>query len=244
MKVYPQDLVFAFLIGLCFLFWVFGKVTFHNLKFNRLMVLYLAIGLFAAAHGLLRTGNEYDNVFGDLRRSFFYFLAYFFALALTRSPRDISWLRGALLAGALGAILRGFTQVATGAFEARRIGDAAHVLNHFEVTFSTYAVYVALATISIKSRNVILWTLVALAGIAIVVLGNFRTCWIGFLGGLATLAFMLPWRHRRRLALAAAFALTPGAMTLAFMWGMPGEETPPTISEKIAQKAEDRKSVV
>ncbi len=238
MKVYPQDLVFLFLIALCALLWVLGRVTFHRIPFNRLMVVYLALGGLAAAHGLFRTGNEYDNVFGDLRRSFFYFLAYFFAIALTPEEKDTCWLRGALLAGALGAIARGYIQVSMGAFESRRIGDAAHILNHFEVTFSTYAIYIALASLAIRGKNVVLWTAIALAGLSVVVLGNFRTCWIGLLAGLATMSLLLPWKHRRRLAIAGGFAMALGAVVLAFLWEVPVEETHSTIGENIARKAD------
>lgn len=238
MKIYPQDLLFVYFTLLCAAGAVTGKTQFHQIAYNKMMVLYIMLGVWAAAVGLLFTGNEYDNVFGDFRQSFFYFIAYFFALALTQKPEEIRYLKLALLIGTTGVIIRGLATATLGDFVTRRFGDAAHIMNHFEVTFSTLAIYIALTRLTLGTNNKLLWIGLALAGLLIVVLGNFRTCWVGFLGGLSVLFFLLPRIHRRRLSIIMALSFAVGALGLVAIWDVPVEESHSTIGENIAQKAD------
>ncbi len=238
MKVYPQDLLYLFLIAVCLFKAFAGKLHFHQLKYNKWMVLYIGLGMYSAAVGLLLTGNEYDNVFGDFRRSFFYFLSYFFALALTGMPREIKFLKLALCAGAIAVIFRGILQAALGDFVTRRFGDAAHIMNHFEVTFSTLAIYIGLVKLTLGTRHRLLWLALSLSGTLIVVLGNFRTCWIGLFGGLAVLFFLLPSVHKRQLLIITSIAFIIGAGFLAALWNVDIQESHSTIGENIFKKAD------
>lgn len=239
MKLYPQDVVFVFLIGVCIvrLLTNRSRSPLHSIPFNRYMYLYMMVGLVAAGIGLFVTGNSYSNVFGDLRRSFFYFLAYFFCIILTRSESDIRHLTRALLIGATLAITRGLWQATSGAFEARRFTDAAHVLNHFEITFSTFAIYYGLTRLALRDRRFWWWIALVVAGILIVVLGNFRTCWVGFAAGLAVLVLFLPWHYRKKLLLAAITLGIIGSAALALIWQVPVKQTHSTIGQNIAEKA-------
>lgn len=238
MKVYPQDLLFVYFTVLCVLRAFAGKTHFHQIPYNKMMLLYLALGVWAAAVGLLYTRNEYDNVFGDFRQSFFYFISYFFALALTSKPEDIRYLKLALLIGAIGVIIRGLSLAAVGDFVTRRFGDAAHIMNHFEVTFSTLAIYIGLTRLTLGTRHKLSWIALALAGALIVVLGNFRTCWVGLFGGLSVLFFLLPRLHRRRLSVIMALAFAVSALLLIAIWDVPVAESHSTIGDNIAQKAD------
>ncbi len=238
MKLYPQDLLFVFFALICAVRTVTGKIQFHQIAYNKLMVFYLMLGVWAAAVGLRYTGNEYDNVFGDFRQSFFYFIAYFFALALTYKPSDIRYLKLALLIGTVGVIIRGLSLVVLGDFVTRRFGDAAHIMNHFEVTFSTLAIFIGLTKLTLGTRHRVVWAFLALAGGLIVVLGNFRTCWVGLFGGLSVLFLLLPQLNRRRLSVIMAIAFAVGALGLVAIWDVPVAESHSTIGENLAQKAD------
>jgi hypothetical protein len=238
MKIYPQDALLVFAALLVCLRKLFGEGSLHQLPFNRLMLVYLALGIWATGVGLFVTGNPYDSLLGDFRRSFFYFSTYFFALALIDKSSEIRFLKLALLTGSVMVILRGLLQAIAGDFVTRRFGDAAHIMNHFEVTFSTFAVYYGLAHLTVTGRSSWWWITVVLAGILVVVLGNFRTCWIGFITGLCISTILLPRRQRLHLA-GAGFAVALFATALlALLWQVPVADNQSTIGENIMQKAD------
>ncbi len=236
-QLYPQDALFAFLTVVAVLRSFGGKVSLHGIRFNRYVALYICLGAVATGLGLLLNGNDFNNVLGDFRRSFFYFLIYVFALVLTANPTEIRFLKYALLAGSSAAIARGLFQAFTGSFVTRRYGDAAHIMNHFEVTFSGFAVYVGLANTFAQPRQMLKWLPVILAGGIVMVLGNFRTCWIGFIGGLGVMTMLLPPLQRRWFGVVSTVLLALTAGLLLYLWDVPVPETHSTIGENIARKA-------
>jgi len=238
MHLYLQDVVFT-LLSAAAVYHLLGKglAGVPRLPFTRLMLLYHAFGVWALFVGLILTHHSYDATFGDFRRAFFYFAMYYFCVLFLRGRRDILRLFNVMLAGSLAAILRGVFQAATGDFITRRFGDAAHVLTHFEVTFSTFAIYVALAHLTGGSPKRWLWSFVALAGILIVLVANFRTCWVGLAAGLICFFLTLPKAKMRTFAVAALGIAFVGTLLAALLWNLPITENHSTLGENIEAKA-------
>lgn len=238
MHLYLQDAVFVTLSAAAVIRLLsHGFADFPRLPFTRLMVLYHLFGIWALYVGLRISHHSYDAAFGDFRRAFFYFAMYYFCLIFLRGEQHINRLFHVLLAGSIAAILRGVLQAATGEFITRRFSDAAHVLTHFEVTFSTFAIYVALAHITKGSAKRWLWGLVALAGILIVLIANFRTCWVGLAAGLLCFFLLLPWPKMRAFAAVAGVLVCVGALLTGLLWHLPITENHSTLGENIEAKA-------
>lgn len=236
MKVYLQDAVFLYLLVYVGMLIALGKASLTNIPFNRCIYGFLLVGVFAAAVGLLITGNAYSNVLGDFRRSFFYFIAYFYVLILTATARDLRLVFTALLAGSVLVSARGLLQALTGDFVIRRFGDAAHILNHFEATFATFAVYVAIASVSARKQQKLTWILVASAGFLFIVLANFRTVWVGLMAGLITLCLLMPNVTRYRFLVITAIAITIGIVILAAVWTLQVSAAHSSVGENVKEK--------
>lgn len=236
MKIYLQDAVFLYLLLYVGMLIALGKASLPYLPFNRYVYLYLLVGVIAAAVGLLVTGNAYSNVLGDFRRSFFYFFAYFFVLVLTATARDLRMLLAALLTGSILVSARGLLQALSGEFVIRRFGDAAHILNHFEATFATFAVFVAIASMAASKPKRIMWILVASFGFLFIVLANFRTVWVGLMAGLITFWLLMPKVTRSRYIVITALAATIGVALLAAIWTLQVSATRSSVGENVGEK--------
>lgn len=235
MKLYVHDVVFGFMLLYGTWQYFFCGATFHGLKFNRLLLLYLFFGLCAAAIGLWR-GNEYDYVFGDLRRSFFYFTAFFITLVSVRNRSDINTYFFCILAGSILAIAKGILQILSGDFIMRRYGDAAHILNHFEVTFSSLAIYYALYRLISYGTGKLKWALLAVMGTIVVILANYRTCWIGLSGGLIIFFALLPFQQRIKVTVCGLAIALITFTALGVSWDIPVGDNNATIGENVKAK--------
>jgi len=238
MKLYVQDVALAF--NFCFLLlrFFFGWAPQRKHIMNYFVVGYFVLGFFSAWNGLLLSHNPYDAVFGDMRRAFAYFLNYFFALYLLDDLKEVLLLRRVMFAGTLALILKGVFQLATGQFYYRRLGDAAHILSHIELTFLSFGIFYALARVLFDLRaKTWPWATIAFAGILVTVIGNYRASWLGLAAGLFCLFLFLPLRRRFQVAgIVGALAIL-GALTLYALWDVEilGNTT---IGQEISAKAD------
>lgn len=238
MKLYVQDIVFCYNLVLIAARRSIGLSRYKPTPFDRYLLMHFALGLWALAVGLFVRGNNFDSSFGDFRRSFFYFMNYFIAIFLVESLQEARYLRRALLIGACLASLRGILQAVGGQFVYRRFGDAAHVLNHFEATFITFMVFYALGQVLFgKTARRWLWTILACIGTGVVILANFRACWLSLCAGLLFMFFYLPRRQKGTLVLLGAGLAVVLGLTVATLWEVQITETRSTIGQEILAKA-------
>ena len=239
MKLYIQDLVFGFNVVLIALRTSVGRTPFRRITFNHYVIVFVMLGLWGVANGLFLSKNPFDAVLGDFRRSFFYFLNYFVVLYLVDDLGDARRLRRAILAGAMTLIALGLFQIATGRFHVRRADDAAHVLSWKETTFLSFAIFYAVNTLVFSELTPKLrraWMAVALAGVFVTAVANFRATWLGLLGGFFFIFWFLPTRKRTQFALAAVALTAFIVLAVASMWDTQVIEGR-TLGQQILMKA-------
>lgn len=236
MKLYVQDVVFAFNVGLIAVRSSVGKTRWRPIPFNRLVVLHFLLGVWGVFVGLKLTGHEFDNVFGDFRRAFFYFMNYFIALLLTDDLEDARRLRGVLVAGGVLLVGAGILQMASGQFYTLRFGDAGHILSHYELTFLSFSVFYALAQVLFGTGgNRWLWVVVAGAGGAVTLIGNFRAAWLSMAGGCALMYLFVPRRGKLAMVGLGAVMALLGGVALAVLWDV-RVEGHSTLGEGLLEK--------
>lgn len=239
MKLYVQDVALAFNLMYVLLRLLYGKARHRPLASNHFLLLYLGLGAFSALNGLVLSGNPYDKVFGDLRRAFVYFLSYFIVIFLIDDDRERRWFRNLLLFACGGLIAKGVLQALTGQFYYRRLGDAAHILSHYELTYLSFGVCYAVARVVFESKPRF-WPLVfAFTGIIVTVLGNYRASWLGLLGALLFLFFFFPARRRLQLTVIFAGLALLAALAIYALWDVEVLENS-TLGQEIAAKADVR----
>ena len=239
MKLYIQDLVFGWNLLVCFVRWTIGKRTYKLLFFNRYMIIHFLLGIWALFIGIAVSHNSFDEVFGDFRRSYFYFMNYFIALLLVDGLPDVRKLRSALLIGACCAALKGVYEIVGGHFVYLRFGDAAHVLSHFEITFLLFMVFYGLSRLIYGADGSKWgWSLLVALGIIVVVIGNFRACWLALIGGLGFMAFFLPRRQRWTLVAVGALGALFLVLAIGAMWDVQIVEGHSTVGQELLAKAD------
>lgn len=237
MKLYVQDVVFAFNVGLILARSSIGKTRVRAIRFNRYVMLFFLLGVWGTVNGLFVARNPYDEVLGDFRRAFFYFMNYFVALFLVDDLRDTRILRRVLLAATLFLVAKGWLQMATGQFYYRRFGDAAHILTHIELTFLSFAVFYGLSQIVFNPAGQrLLWFAAVAGGTVTTVVGNYRASWLGLVGGVFFMFFFLSQRKRVQLTGIAALGAVIVGLSIFAMWDVQVLEHS-TLGEEIAAKA-------
>lgn len=240
MKLYIQDLVFLFCLGLIAVRTSVGRTTWKPIPFNAFLLAYFALGLWGLFVGLKVTGQDFNNAFGDFRRAFFYFMNYFVILLLTDNLADVRRLRGVLTAGGLLLTLKGALQLLSGQFYVRRFGDAAHILSHFELTFLSFVIFFALAQLLYnRSASRWLWGTVAAASIMTTIVGNYRAAWLSLVGGLIFMFLYLPRRGKLTLAALGAMGAVFLGLAVAVLWDVQVEGHS-TLGQDILAKADFR----
>jgi hypothetical protein len=239
MKLYVQDVVFAWNLLICAVRWSVGRHAYKPLPLNRYILGYFLLGVWGLFVGFLVSHNEFDDTFGDFRRSYFYFMNYFIAVLLVDNLKDTRYLRRALLLGATLAALKGLFEISAGQFVYRRFGDAAHVLTHFEITFLMFMIYYALAQVVFRAdRNRLWWSVPILLGVVVVLIGNFRACWLSLLGGLMFFFCFLPRRQRFIMVMIGAMGAAFVGLAIATMWDLQVTEGHSTVGQEILAKAD------
>lgn len=243
MKLYIQDVFLAFNMSYILLRLIFGKATHRKIPFNKFVFLYLALGAFSAFNGLVLNGNPYDKVFGDVRRAFAYFLSYFFVLYTIDNEAERVRFRNLLLVACAAVIGKGIFQALTGQFYYRRLGDAAHILSHYELTFLSFGVFYMLARVFFEAKPRF-WPLAyAFAGIITTIVGNYRASWLGLAAGLFLLFLFLPMKRRLQLTGIIAGLMVLTALTIYALWDVEVIEHS-TLGQEIMAKADVRNTTL
>ncbi len=238
MKFYIMDAVFVFNIALIAGRILVGRARLWPTATNRAVAAYFAIGVWGVFNGLILSKNPFDEVLGDFRRAYFYFLNFFVILLLTDGLGDVRRLRKVLVFGAICISVKAFFQAATGQFYYRRAGDAAHVLSQYEIVFLAFGVYYALGQILYNPRaHRLWWGMVAGAGMLAAILGNYRASWLGVMCGLAVIFLVLPARRKWRFALTGVLVAAFVALAFAFVWDVQVTEGRTTVGEQVLKKA-------
>ncbi|MCX7018151.1 MAG: O-antigen ligase family protein [Candidatus Sumerlaeota bacterium] len=238
MKLYVQDIVFLFNAALIVWRASIGQTQFRRIRFNKYVFLFFLLGIWGVVNGLLITKNQFDDVFGDFRRAFFYFMNYFVVLYLTDSYKDVKILRDTLLLGSVFLIFKGIFQAATGQFYTRRFGDAAHILSYMELIFISFSIYYGLVQLVFNEKvNRGLWISVIGLGLLVSALGNYRASWLGLLGGIMVMFLFVP--GNKKLLLAGFCGLVSIFLTLAvlIMWDAEILEGQTTVGKELMMKA-------
>jgi O-antigen ligase len=239
LKLYIQDVVLVFNLAYVALRLIFAKVQHRKVALNKFVILYFVLGIFSTANGLLLSQNPYDRVFGDFRRSFVYFLNYFFVLYLIDNERERVFFRNLLVAACGALIGKGIFQILTGQFYYRRMGDAAHILSHIELTFLSFGVFYAVAHLFFEGNSKPWLLAYAFLGTIVTVIGNYRASWLGFAGGLFLIFLFLPARRRAQLTLVVAGLLVLAALSIYALWDVEVLQSS-TLGQEISAKADFR----
>ncbi|MBX7247234.1 MAG: O-antigen ligase family protein [Candidatus Sumerlaeaceae bacterium] len=219
MKLYIQDLVFLFNCAIIAVRLSVGKGSLRGIPFNRYVLIYFLFGLWGVVNGLLLSGNPYDEVLGDFRRAYFYFMNYFVVILLVDDIGETRLLRNVIFAGTLLLMAKGILQVALGQFYVRRAGDAAHILSHNELTTVTFGIFLALSHILFDpAARRWLWAAVVTVGLGVVAIGNYRSAWLGLIGGLFFIFLFLPARKKTVMIGATLLATAFLALAIFAMW--------------------------
>jgi hypothetical protein len=243
MKLYIQDVVFLFNVCLILCRTSIGKTRFWHSPFNAYVYIYLFLGFVGLVNGLVFKHNEFDEVFGDFRRSFFYFMNYFIALLLVNGPDDLRKIRAVLNIGGVAIILNGLFQLLTGRFYYRRAGDAAHILSHYELTFLSFLLFYSLARLLFDKRaSRWRWGGLFAMALVITIVGNYRAAWLGVIGGLFFMFLYLSTQKKLMLTLIAATSALFIATAIAALWEVQIREGRTTLGDEIAAKADVSKT--
>ncbi len=239
MKLYITDAVFAFNIGFIGVRLLFGIWPWQKLRINRYVMAYLALGLWGVVNGLLLKHNDYDVVFGDFRRAYFYFSNFFVVMLLCDSWKEVRALRNVVLTACASLTLKAFSQATSGQFYYRRAGDAAHVLSQYEIIFISIILFYALAhLLYAPTRHRLAWAATAGASVVAIILANYRAGWLGTMAGLGFLFLLLPWRRKMRMAMLGILGFMFISTAVLLMWEQKVTEGHSTVGQELMQKAD------
>jgi O-antigen ligase len=207
-RLYPQDVLigFALLSVLLRIPSGLGK-RLHSGTLGRLIVLAMVLGLLQTVRGLA-LGNEFNAAFGDFRRGYFYMIAFFLVLIEASDPAGLRWVHRAFLIGAVLIAVRGVYRLTLGQLYQMSWFDVFHVLSHSDLVFIIFLAYYCFARLAYPApgRRSWPWLLLLPLTFVLIVLGNFRASWIGFVLAGLVMAVLLP-KHRRRILVLTAIPL-------------------------------------
>lgn len=239
MKLYIQDIVFLVNAAIIVSLFALGRTRAWHTPYNRYILLYLVLGVVGLINGFLIKKNDFNEVFGDFRRSFFYFMNFFVALFLVRGWDDALKLRNVLNLGGIAIILHGAFQLLTGRFYYRRAGDAAHILSHYELTFLSFVAFYALAKLLFDpGAKRWRWGLVLAGALITTAVGNYRAAWLGIIGGIIFMFFYLPGKKKMTLVVISGLAALFLALGIAALWDVQIAEGRTTLGAELLTKAD------
>ncbi len=196
---------------------------------------WLVVGAFGLFQGFVLMGHEFDRAFGDFRRAFVCLTAFLGLLLVCREDGARARLEKAVLIGCAILVVEGFWQVLTGQFYTRRFTDAAHILSKFELQFLAMGVLLAIARLA-AGRVSSLYLFLAVGGLLVTILGNFRSTWLSLLGGLIVIFIYLPVRWRLIMSAYGIMAGIVSVALLALVWSVPVADGGSTLGEDLRQK--------
>jgi len=238
-RLYPQDILLAAAVAVAVLrSRAATAVRWKATALGKWIGIVILFASFQATHGL-RMGNDFNSAFGDLRRGYLYMVVYYLALAESSDWQRLRRLHGAFLLGSLLVVARGFYRLAFGRLFQMSWFDVFHVLGHSDLMFVTFLSYYCLARMVFPTPGRQRWPWVMLFPVTLVliVLGNFRANWVGFvLAGLVTVVLLPP--RKRRWAVAAAIPILVGAALVFYACrnvriGEFGETVQETVGAKL-----------
>lgn len=168
------------------------------------MVVTIVFAAFQTVRGLAK-GNEFNAAFGDFRRGYFYMIVYFLVLAEAGDPKRLRFLHRAILLGSMLIVVRGLYRLFGGGFFQLSWFDVYHALGHDDLIFVTFLSYYCLARLVFPTGGLQrwLWGLLFPVTLMLIVLGNFRAGWLGFLLAGMVGFVLLPGSKRRPFLVAA-----------------------------------------
>jgi len=116
--------------------------------------------------------------------------------------------------------------------------DVFHVLGHSDLLFVTFLSYYCLARVAFPSPGRRRWPWAALFPItlALIVLGNFRANWIGFVLAALVMIVLLPQRRRRAAIVASMFIVVCAALVFYACRNIRIGEFGETVQETVGTK--------
>jgi len=211
------------------------------------IVLFVTMGALQAGRALA-IGTDFNDALGDFRRGYFYLLLIVFPFTLPDRRRTLLCLRNGFLIAAAIHIATGAGQVIFNKLERRMVLDAAHILAHYELVVVSFLAHWCLGRLMLGARSseVERGELSAratprlLAGMSlatlVVVVGNFRSVWMGFLVGGLGLMMAIPGRARLRLLGAGMAGGVLLLLAIALVWRMPVGDSDGTVGAEIVKK--------
>lgn len=213
-KVYPQDVLLLAALVTAFLRTRSAEAPprWMSTRLGKWIVVAILFASVQAIRGVA-LGNELNAAFGDLRRGYFYMIVFFLVLAESSDPKRLRVLHRAFLVGAIAIVARGLYRLFLGRFFQLSWFDVFHVLGHSDIVFVTFLSYYCLARLIYPAAGgrrspraaAGRWGMLLLfpTTLVLIVLGNFRAGWIGFvLAGMVGFV-LLPWSKRSALLIAA-----------------------------------------
>jgi len=238
-NLYPQDFLLAgaILAALVRARPADGTSRWAPTAVGKWIALALAVGTFQALRGMA-LGNEFNAAFGDWRRGYVYMIIYYLVLTEGADAKGRRWVHGAFVLGALLIAARGVHRLTLGRLFQMNWFDVFHVLSHGDLIFVIFLSYYCLVRVIYPFAQRRRWPWLALfpVTVALIVLGNFRASWIGFLLGGLFVALLMPKAKRRRLVLLAAPFLVLTAVGFYAMRNVRLGETGETIQSEITAK--------
>jgi O-antigen ligase len=202
------------------------------------LAIFFCMGFLQMGRGIA-LGSLFHDALGDFRRGYVYLLLFLYPATLPDASRTVRTIRAALLTAAGIHVLTALGQLALGQLERRMVLDAAHVLHHFTLVVVAFAAYEALSRLlqrgEIPGGRLLPMAVFAITSM-IVVVGNFRSVWLGFVAGGIMLLILGDARVRARLIGVGMVGLVAMVAALALAWGLPAGHRGETVGEEIGRK--------
>lgn len=237
-RLYPQDILIAGALATAIVrVRSRSPVRWPATALGKCMGVAFAFAAFQAMRGMA-LGNEFNAAFGELRRGYFYMIAYVLVLCEGSDPRRLRLLHRFFLLGSMAIVGRGLYRLAMGRLFQMSWFDVYHILGHGDLIFVTFLSYYCLARLVFREPGRRRWPWLALfpVTLGLIILGNFRASWIGFILAGMVGGALLP--HQKRRVLVAA-TLPLAIVVLAAFYAARNVrvgEFGSTLKEEIASK--------
>jgi len=237
-RLYPQDILLAAAIAVALVrARSAAPVQWKATALGKWIAIAILFASIQAVRGAAM-GNDFNSAFGDLRRGYFYMVIYYLVLAESSDPQRFQRIHRAFLLGSLLIVARGFYRLVFRNFFQMSWFDVFHLLGHSDLLFVTFLSYYCLARVVFPApgRRRWPWAMLFPITLALIVLGNFRANWLGFVLAALVLLVLLP-RRKRRTAVLGIIPIVLGAALVFYAFrnvriGQFGETVLETVGAK------------